>query len=120
MFKFKHLIWFSAITIALVAAFFSVTGIATLFSGKFWAVFVMASALEIGKLVSASFLYRYWKTTPGMLKTYMSIGVVILMLVTSMGIYGYLSAAYAEIAAVPQNTINQISAIDGHTGTLLR
>ena len=60
---FKYLVGLSAITIALVAAFFSVTGIATLFSGKFIAVVAMAAALEIGKLVAASFLYRYWVTT---------------------------------------------------------
>lgn len=115
---FKYLVWISAITIALVAAFFSVTGIATLFSGKFFAVMAMASALEIGKLVAASFLYRYWIETAKLLKTYLMAGVAVLMVITSIGIYGYLSAAYAEVAAVPQNTLNQISAIDTRQSTL--
>ena len=115
---FKYLVGLSAITIALVAAYFSVTGIATLFSGKFIAVVAMASALEIGKLVASSFLYRYWATTAALLKTYLVASVAVLMVITSVGIYGYLSAAYAEIAAVPQNTINELSFIDVRQSSL--
>ena len=115
---FKYLVGLSAISIALVAAFFSVTGIATLFSGQFIAVVAMASALEIGKLVASSFLYRYWATTAALLKAYLIASVAVLMVITSVGIYGYLSAAYAEIAAVPQNTINQLTSIDVRQGTL--
>ena len=115
---FKYLVGLSAISIALVAAFFSVTGIATLFSGKFIAVVAMASALELGKLVASSFLYRYWTNTAALLKTYLVVSVAVLMVITSVGIYGYLSAAYAEIAAVPQNTINELSAIDTRQSTL--
>lgn len=115
---FKYLIGFSAITIALVAAYFSVTGIATLFAGKFIAVLAMASVLEIGKLVSASFLYRYWEDTAKLLKIYLISSVAVLMMITSIGIYGYLSAAYAEVAAVPQNTLNQITAITSRQVTL--
>lgn len=115
---FKYLIWISAITIALVAAYFSVTGIATLFSGKFFAIVAMASVLEIGKLVAASFLYRYWEETGALLKTYLIVGVAVLMVITSIGIYGYLSAAYAEVAAVPQNTLNQIAAMTTRQVTL--
>ena len=114
----KYIVWISALSIALCAAFFSVTGIATLFSGKFWAVMAMASALEVGKLVAASFLYRYWKGTPGILKSYLVASVVVLMFITSIGIYGYLSAAYAEVAAIPQNTMNQITAIESRQTTL--
>jgi len=115
---FKYLVFFSAIGIALVAAYFSVTGIATLFAGKFFAVVAMAGALEIAKLVAASFLYRYWKTTAAALKTYLIIGVAVLMVITSIGIYGYLSAAYAEVAAAPQTTINQISFADTRQASL--
>jgi hypothetical protein len=109
---FKHLVWISAIAVALMAAVFSVTGIATLFSAKFWAVAAMAGALEVGKLVMASYLYRWWKKTPMILKSYAIAAVVALMIITSIGIYGYLSAAYATVAAVPQNTLNQISFVD--------
>lgn len=115
---FKHLVWISAVGVALCAALFSVTGIATLFSAKFWAVVAMASALELGKLVMASYLYRWWKKTPKLLKTYAISAVAILMVITSIGIYGYLSAAYAEVAAVPQNTLNEISAIDARQASL--
>jgi len=106
---FKNLVWMSAIAIALCAALFSVTGIATLFSAKFFAVAIMAAALEIGKLVMASYLYRWWKKTPRLLKAYAMAAVGVLMVITSIGIYGYLSSAYAEVAAVPQNTLNQIT-----------
>ena len=106
---FKHLVWISAIIVALCAALFSVTGIATLFSAKFYAVVAMATALEIGKLVMASYLYRWWGKTPILLKTYAVAAVGILMVVTSIGIYGYLTAAYAQVAAIPQNTLNEIS-----------
>lgn len=115
---FKFIVWFSAILIALCAAFFSVTGIATLFSGKFYAVLIMAASLEVGKLVAASFLYRYWKGTPRPLKSYLIAGVVVLMMITSLGIYAYLSAAYASVAVVPQNTLNQITAVESRQTTL--
>ena len=115
---FKYLVFFSAIGIALVAAYFSVTGIATLFAGKFFAIVAMASALEFAKLVAASFLYRYWKTIAFTLKTYLMVGVAVLMVITSIGIYGYLSAAYAEVAAVPQTILNQISFADMRQASL--
>ena len=115
---FKYLVFFSAIGIALVAAYFSVTGIATLFAGKFFAIVAMASALEFAKLVAASFLYRYWKTMAFTLKTYLMVGVAVLMVITSIGIYGYLSAAYAEVAAVPQTIMNQISFADMRQASL--
>jgi len=115
---FKNLIWVSAIMVATMAAIFSVTGIATLFSAKFYAVVAMAASLEIGKLVMASYLYRWWKKTPILLKIYSVISVVILMGITSVGIYGYLSAAYAQVAAVPQNTLNEISFIDNRQQSL--
>ena len=115
---FKYLVFFSAIGIALVAAYFSVTGIATLFAGKFFAIVAMASALEFAKLVAASFLYRNWKTMAFTLKTYLMVGVAVLMVITSIGIYGYLSAAYAEVAAVPQTILNQISFADMRQASL--
>lgn len=80
--------------IAGAAAFFSVYGLAYTFSGTFWSVVFMGSSLEAGKLVAASFLYRYWKTTHLMLKSYLMLGVVALMILTSTGIFGYLSTGY--------------------------
>jgi len=94
--RFDNLLGITAIVIALVAAFFSVYGIATLFAGAFVLTAIMASSLEIGKLVAVTFLYRYWDKTRGFLKTYLSIATIVLMLVTSLGIFGYLSAAYQK------------------------
>ena len=77
-----------------MAAFFSVTGIGMLFSGSFLAVCLMATSLEVGKLVTASFLYRYWKVVNWLQKTYMTIATIVLIGITSMGIFGFLSNSY--------------------------
>jgi hypothetical protein len=92
--KFSLIVAISAFLISSVAAFFSVTGIGMLFSGSFVAVCVMASALELGKLVTASFLYRYWKVVNLLQKFYMTISVIVLIGITSMGIFGFLSNSY--------------------------
>jgi hypothetical protein len=76
------------------AAYFSVLGIATLFSGSYYQVMVMAGALEFGKVIGTSFLYRYWAKTTWWLRTYMTTAIIALMAITSLGIFGYLSAAY--------------------------
>ena len=84
----------SALFIAGSAAAFSVYGLAKLFSGAFISVVIMASALEIGKLVTASFLYRYWDMINWFQKVYMTIATIVLVFITSAGIFGYLSNAY--------------------------
>ena len=84
----------SALFIAGSAAAFSVYGLAKLFSGAFLSVVVMASSLELGKLVAASFLYRYWKVINWFQKVYMTFAVIVLIGITSAGIFGYLSNAY--------------------------
>jgi hypothetical protein len=94
--RFDILLGITALTIALVAAFFSVYGISTLFAGAFLATAIMASSLEVGKLVAVTFLYRYWGKTKGYLRTYLSIATIVLMLITSLGIFGYLSSAYQK------------------------
>jgi len=91
---FTLMLALSALLVAGCAAYFSVLGIATLFSGHFWSVVIMAGSLELGKLVSTSFLYRYWKKTVWFLKIYMITAVLVLMGITSLGIYGYLSSGY--------------------------
>ena len=96
--RFDKLLGITALSIAFAAAFFSVYGIATLFAGAFTFAAFMASTLEVGKIVSVIFLYRYWKKTQGFLKTYLGIAVFVLMLITSLGIFGYLSAAYQKSA----------------------
>ena len=84
----------SALLIAGSAAAFSVYGLAKLFSGAFISVVIMASALELGKLVTASFLYRYWNMINWFQKVYMTIATIVLVFITSAGIFGYLSNAY--------------------------
>jgi len=91
---FKYFVGLSALLIAGSAAFFSVFGISKLFSGATLAVIIMAGSLELGKLVSASFLYRYWDKITLWLKTYMLVGVITLVGITSAGIFGFLSNAY--------------------------
>lgn len=110
---FDRLLGLTAFTIAIVAAFFSVYGIATLFAGAFTLTAIMASALEIGKLVSVTFLYRYWEKTKGFLKIYLSIATLVLMLVTSLGIFGYLSSAYQKSAIEFKSGQEKIVLIEG-------
>ena len=92
--SFPKLVGLSALLIAGSAAFFSVFGLSKLFAGAQFAVVIMAGSLEFGKLVAASFLYRYWDKINLPHKTYMTIATVILILITSAGIFGFLSNAY--------------------------
>jgi hypothetical protein len=94
--KFPLILGVSALLIALCAAFFSVYGIATLFAGASISVMIMASSLEIGKLVGTTFLYRYWSKCTIFLKTYLILAILVLMIITSLGIFGYLSAAFQK------------------------
>lgn len=91
---FVGILALTAFIIAGVAAYFSVQGIATLYAGAFISVLVMAGALEVGKLVATSFLYRYWHKTNLLLKTYILVAILTLMGITSMGIFGFLTSAY--------------------------
>lgn len=109
---------FTATFVALCAAVFSVTGIAKLFAGAALSAAVMASALELGKIVSISFLYQYWKEIPKALKGYLLVAALVLMVITSAGIYGYLSAAYAKVAATPLQLSADIRTADGRVKTL--
>lgn len=109
---FTALVGIVALIVAGCAAFFSVQGLATLYAAKFVAVCVMAGGLELGKLVAASFLHRYWKSISWLLKTYLTIAVVVLMAITSLGIFGFLTGAYqqshikVELTDVKQEALN--------------
>jgi hypothetical protein len=91
---FPYIVAISAFLVAFNAAFFSVYGLSKLFAGAATSVIFMAGSLEFSKLVAASFLFRYWKRTSGLLKVYLTTGVVVLVFITSAGIFGYLSNAY--------------------------
>ena len=86
----------TALAISAVAAFYSIVGLMAIFSASALSIAVMGIVLEIGKLVTASWLYQNWKRVPFLLKSYLTIAVVILMFITSMGIFGYLSKAHID------------------------
>jgi hypothetical protein len=109
---FPFIIAASALSVSASAAFYSVSGLSKLFAGAAFAVIVMAASLEVAKLVIASLLYQYRKSLPKLLKVYLSIACVVLIGITSMGIYGFLSAAYQETAALAGNIDSQISLIE--------
>ena len=107
-YTFPTLIALSALSVSASAAFYSVTGLSKLFAGASFEVIVMAGSLEISKLVIASLLYQYWNDLNKILRTYLTVAATILVLITSMGIYGFLSAAYQETyqkLSVTQNKI---------------
>ena len=106
------LIALSALSVSASAAFYSITGLSKLFAGASFAVIIMASSLEIAKLVIASFLYQYRKTAAKLLKVYLTIALGVLILITSAGIYGFLSSAYETTSA--KNTVveKQIAALE--------
>lgn len=86
----------TALSISAVAIYYSILGLAAIFAGAAIPIMVMGSVLEVGKLVTASWLYQNWKVTPILIKSYLSIAVVVLMFITSMGIFGFLSKAHVE------------------------
>jgi hypothetical protein len=94
------------------AAFYSVFGLAHLFAGASTQVIIMAGALEAAKLVVASLLYQYWDTLNKVLRTYFMVATFILMVITSGGIYGYLSGAYQETATQSEFLDRQVAIID--------
>ena len=101
--KFRTLLLgLSALFVAFNAAFFSVSGLSKLFAGAAFSVIIMASSLELAKLITAGYLYNYWDRINKSFRIYLSIAVVILILITSLGIYGFLTSAF-------QDTFNQYS-----------
>jgi|TARA_B110000208_G_scaffold3660_1_gene4903 hypothetical protein len=109
---FPFIIASSALSVSASAAFYSISGLSKLFAGAALAVIIMTTSLEVAKLVIASLLYQYRKTIPKLLKYYLTVAAVILVLITSMGIYGFLSAAYQETAAKAGSIDAQISLIE--------
>lgn len=113
---FKFIVLVAAIGTALVSAFFSIYGISTLFAGAAISVAIMASMLEISKLVSVSYLYRYWKETKGWLAAYLMVALIVLMVITSGGIFGYLSSAYQKSATAYKSQKDEILIIEKNKG----
>jgi hypothetical protein len=102
----------SALSISGVAIFYSVIGLATIFPGAFVPVVIMGGVLEVGKLVTASWLYRHWSHTRWLLRTYLTTAVIILSFITSMGIFGFLSKAHLEQNLASDTLIQRISILN--------
>ena len=103
----------TAIAIAGVAAWFSIAGLMIFFGGMPMSVAIMAGTLEVGKLLTASWLYRYWNETGLLLKSYLTTAVIVLMLITSAGIYGYLSKASSDVSSDGAVATAEVERIDG-------
>ena len=106
--KFPYLLATSALLIASTAAFFSVIGLSMLFAGSFYAVVFMASSLEIAKIISASFAYRFWKRINILMRIYLVSGVIVLVIITSLGIFGFLSRSYMGATIDFEKLSNQL------------
>jgi hypothetical protein len=109
---FPTMIALSALSVSASAAFYSITGLSKLFVGASFAVIIMAASLEVAKLVIASYLYQYWDKTRMLLKVYLTLAVFILILITSAGIYGFLSSAYEQTASKNIVVEKQIAALE--------
>lgn len=115
---FILLVAFSALFVAGCAAFFSIKGLIVLFSGSALAIGIMASSLEIGKLVAASFLHTYWSIMSKLLRLYLCVAVLVLMGVTSLGIFGFLSGAYQVHSAATNSVETRIEAFQSEQATI--
>lgn len=96
--KLPFIILISGLIISLCAAYYSVFGLSKLFSGEKIAITIMASSLELSKVIIATLLYQYWKKLNKLLKTYLISALSVLILITSLGIYGFLSSAYDKVS----------------------
>lgn len=109
--KFSYIILLLSLSVASCAAYFSVWGLSQLFAGASTSVIIMASILELGKVVSTTVLHKYWEKLATGLRVYLTISVVVLMIITSAGIYGFLSNAY-------QKTANKLEIHEGEIGVI--
>lgn len=109
---FPSIIALSALSVSASAAFYSVSGLSKLFAGASFEVIVMATSLEVAKLVIASLLYQYWGRLNKLLKIYLTIAAVVLVAITSAGIYGFLSAAYQETATKSEIVDSEVAVLE--------
>jgi hypothetical protein len=102
----------TAIALSGIAGYYSIIGLALIFPGSFWPIVIMGGTLEVAKLVTVAWLYRNWKNAPMLLKVYFSTAVIILMLITSMGIFGYLSKAHIETSVTSNANVIELRALE--------
>jgi hypothetical protein len=106
------LLYFTAIVLSGIAAYYSVIGLTAIFAAAAIPVAVMGGSLEVAKLVVASWLYRFWRHIPILMRVYFTLALLILMLITSMGIFGYLSKAHLDQAVPTGDVIAQVALLD--------
>ena len=106
------LVLLTALTISAVAIYYSVVGLVAIFAAAAVPIMIMGGVLEVGKLVTAVWLHKYWKETVWWLKSYLSLAVVLLMFITSMGIFGFLSKAHIEQTSAGVESVAQIERIN--------
>lgn len=112
IFNLKNLIWFCAIGLATFSGYYSVFGISKLFSGGSWSIIGMAAMLELSKLVVITFLHDHFKTLKLLFKVYLMSAAVVLMIITSIGVYGYLTNSYQETAKIVYKAQNEMILLD--------
>ena len=117
---FPYVVAMSALFVSASAAFYSVYGLSNLFAGASTAVIIMASSLEFAKLVTASALYQYWDRVNVFLRTYLSVAMVVLIAITSAGIYGFLSGAYQETSTKEAITSTEIGILKAKQNRFVR
>jgi hypothetical protein len=106
------LLLLTGLTISAVAIYYSVVGLAAIFAAAAIPIYIMGSALEVAKLVCASWLKANWERVPRLMKTYMTIAVVVLMFITSMGIFGFLSKAHLDQSIVSGDVVDKVAILD--------
>lgn len=106
------LLLLSALCLSAIAGYFSVVGMTAIFAAAWWPVIIMTGMLEFSKVVVASWLYRNWKATPLFIKSYLTVAVVVLMFITSLGIFGYLSKAHIDQGVGMGDNTLMVSQID--------
>jgi hypothetical protein len=109
---FSILLALSGLTLSAVAIYYSVIGLTSIFAAAYWPIVVMGATLEVSKLVAASWLKAYWTRIPKLMKAYMSVAVIVLMIITSMGIFGFLSKAHLDQNIVSGDVTSKIAIYD--------
>lgn len=106
------LLYFTALSLSIVSAYYSIAGLTAIFAAAVIPIIVMGGVLEFAKLVVASWLYRSWKTVPFLMRTYFTVALVILMTLTSMGIFGFLSKAHLDQAVPTGDVASKVAILD--------
>jgi len=112
------LVLITALCISAVAIYYSVAGLVAIFAAAALPIMIMGGVLEVGKLVTAVWLHRYWKQATWWLKSYLSVAVLVLMFITSMGIFGFLSKAHIEQTSAGEESVAQVQQIETEIGRL--